>query len=344
MSRPIRIGITAGDMNGIGPEVILKALHGAAWPGDQRAIIIGDHGIMGKQCRKFRLPCPSMWDPAESVIPDDPVVVWNPWPGRDLDWRPGKLSAGMSAAAAEWIRFGTQACLDGVLDALVTAPISKEGFQKAGIHFPGHTEMLADLTGTNRFAMMLFGGPLRVVLATRHIPLSSVPGHITKTLIKETVAITHEGLEWMGLRRRRIAVCGLNPHAGEGGNIGREEVSVIAPAVRELRKKGLDVHGPLSGDTVFYHAASGMYDAVIAMYHDQGLAPLKLAAFESGVNLTLGLPIVRTSPDHGTAYAIAGKNIANPSSMAEAIVQARLLARRKNPWVRGTGMSSPRTS
>lgn len=332
MTRPIRIGITAGDINGIGLETALKALHGVSWPADQRAVLIGDHGIITRQCRALRLPPPPRWDPAMSKTPDDPVVAWDPWPELKLTWQPGRIDRDASRAAVEWIKFGTHACIDGTLDALVTAPISKEGIQAAGFKYPGHTEMLAELTGTRRFAMMLFGGPLRVVLATRHIPLADVPASITKKLVKETVRITSEGLRWMGLKRGRIAVCGLNPHAGEGGNIGREETTVIAPAVRELRKAGIDVHGPLPGDTVFHEAAAGTYDAVVAMYHDQGLAPLKLIAFDSGVNLTLGLPIVRTSPDHGTAFGIAGKNKANPSSMAEAIVQARQLARRRNPW------------
>jgi 4-hydroxythreonine-4-phosphate dehydrogenase len=332
MKRPLRIGITAGDVNGIGLEVTLKALHGVPGPGDQRAIIVGDFNIIRQQCKKLRLPVPSCWDPAESDIPSEPIVIWDPWPGLDLKWAPGRIHVDAARAAVEWIKFGVQANRDGVLDALVTAPISKEGIHRAGYHVPGHTEMLAELTGTKKFAMMLFGGPLRVVLATRHIPISAVPGAITPALIKDTVRITAEGLAWMGLRRRRIAVCGLNPHAGEGGHIGTEDVKIIAPAIRALRKTGLDVHGPLPGDTVFYQAAAGQYDAVIAMYHDQGLAPLKLIAFDSGVNLTLGLPIVRTSPDHGTAYGIAGKNKANPASMATAIEQARLLAGRPNPW------------
>lgn len=336
MSTPLRIGITAGDINGIGLEVTLKALHGAPWPGDQRVVIIGDRGIIRQQCKKFRLPCPPAWDPVEGAVPPEPVVVWDPWPGLDLVWEPGQIRVDAARAAAEWIKFGVQANLDGVLDALVTAPISKEGLHRAGYAFPGHTEMLAELTGINKFAMMLFGGPLKVVLATRHIPISAVPAAITGSLIKETVRITDAGLAWMGLQRRRIAVCGLNPHAGEGGHIGSEDIKVIAPAIRALKKNGLDVVGPLPGDTVFHQAAAGMYDAVIAMYHDQGLAPLKLIAFDTGVNLTLGLPIVRTSPDHGTAYGIAGKGIANPTSMAAAIEQARLLARRKNPWLRAT--------
>jgi len=337
MSRITRIGISAGDINGIGLEVALKALYGLTWPGDQQAVIIGDPSIVRTQCRKLRLPVPAEWNPLSAPTTDDPVVVWNALPGLNLKWTPGIIHADASRAAAAWIRAGVKACMDGTLNALVTAPISKEGFHRAGIQVPGHTELLAELTGTNKFAMMLFGGPLRVVLATRHIPISEVPRRITAGLISDTVTITAQALEWMGLRRKRIAVCGLNPHAGEGGGIGREEIRIIAPSIRRLKQKGIDVHGPLPGDTVFHQAAAGQYDAVIAMYHDQGLAPLKLIAFDSGVNVTLGLPIVRTSPDHGTAFGIAGKNKANPSSMAEAIVQARLLAGRKNPWSRRAG-------
>ena len=335
MSKPLRIGISAGDINGIGLEVTLKALHGVPWPGDQRAVIIGDARIVRQQCKKFRLPCPSSWDPAEGATPDEPVVIWDPWPGQDLEWVPGQISIDAARAAAEWIKFGVQAQLDGVLDALITAPISKEGFHRAGYDVPGHTEMLAELTGTKKYAMMLFGGPLKVVVATRHLPSSAVPSAITPALVREAIRITDEGLAWMGVRRRRIAVCGLNPHAGEGGHIGTEDGKVIAPAVKAMQRAGVDAVGPLPGDTVFHQAAAGEYDAVIAMYHDQGLAPLKLIAFDSGVNLTLGLPIVRTSPDHGTAYGIAGKNKASAASMASAIEQARRLARRENPWRRG---------
>jgi 4-hydroxythreonine-4-phosphate dehydrogenase len=222
--------------------------------------------------------------------------------------------------------------MEGRLDALVTAPICKEGFHEAGIPFPGHTEFLAALTKTRRFAMMLFGGPLRVVLVTRHIPLSEVPQCLTRGKVLEAIRLTAEALPWLGCRRARVAVCGLNPHAGEGGLLGREELTVIGPAVESARREGLRVFGPLPADTVFHAAAHGSFDAVVAMYHDQGLAPLKLIAFESGVNVTLGLPIVRTSPDHGTAFDIAGKNRADPSSMIEAVRNAIFLARRRNPW------------
>jgi 4-hydroxythreonine-4-phosphate dehydrogenase len=180
--------------------------------------------------------------------------------------------------------------------------------------------------------MMLFGGPLRVTLATRHVPLTHVSKKLTTAGILETIVMTGEALPWLGCRKQRIAVCGLNPHAGDGGKIGREEITVIAPAIRKAKKKGFDVTGPVPADTVFHQALKGKYDAVVAMYHDQGLGPLKMLAFDSGVNVTLGLPIVRTSPDHGTAFNIAGKGAANPESMIEAIKWAVQLARRKNPW------------
>jgi 4-hydroxythreonine-4-phosphate dehydrogenase len=259
------------------------------------------------------------------------VVLWDP-ANSDLRWTPGRLVPAASTAAAAWITATVRACQRDELDGMVTAPISKEGFHRAGIHVPGHTEMLAGLCGTRRFAMMLFGGPLRVVLATRHIPLADVPAHLTAAELEQAIRLTAEALPWLGTPRGRVAICGLNPHAGEGGDLGREEIDVIAPVIRSLQKRGLRIHGPLPGDTVFHDAARGDYDAVVAMYHDQGLAPLKLIAFDSGVNLTLGLPIVRTSPDHGTAFAIAGKNKARPDSMIEAVRWAVRLAGKKNPW------------
>jgi 4-hydroxythreonine-4-phosphate dehydrogenase len=225
--------------------------------------------------------------------------------------------------------------MSGGLDAMVTAPICKEGFHKAGIDVPGHTEMLADLTGTKRFAMMLFGGPLRVVLVTRHLPIKDVSKHLTRRRVLEAISIAGEALPWMGWKKPSIGVCGLNPHAGDGGEIGREEIAVIAPAIRDARALGFNAIGPVPADAIFHKAFKGEFGAVVAMYHDQGLGPMKMIAFDSGVNITLGLPIVRTSPDHGTAFDIAGKGIANPASMIQALLWARKLARRKNPWVQG---------
>jgi len=327
MSKPLRIGITLGDTNGIGPEVALRAVYQRRWPAGTRFVLLGPPALVAAQARRFRLPAPPAGTPAARAR----VVVWEPEPTA-LTWRPGTLDPAVSAAAGGWIRAAVAACLRGDLHALVTAPISKEGFHQAGLQVPGHTELLADLCGTRRFAMMLFGGPLRVVLATRHLPLAEVPRALTPAAVEDAIRITAEALPWLGSRRARVAVCGLNPHAGEGGDLGREEIEVIAPVLRRLRQAGLNVAGPLPGDTVFHQAARGDYDAVVAMYHDQGLAPLKLLAFDRGVNVTLGLPIVRTSPDHGTAFDIAGRGRAQPSSMAEAIRWAIRLAGRRNPW------------
>lgn len=327
----IRIGITLGDINGIGPEVALKAVYRTRQPSGVQFVLIGHPEILAEQAAALGLPVPRT-----GKLEDPPrmrVFCWSPVRLK-LTWRPGELDPDASAAAGEWIMAGVDACLRGQLDALVTAPISKEGFHRAGINAPGHTEMLAELCGVSRFGMMLFGGSLRVVLATRHIPLREVPNALTRETVEEAIRLTAEALPWLGARRARIAVCGLNPHAGEGGDLGDEEEKIIKPVISRLQAGGLRVEGPLAGDAVFHLAAKGEYDAVVAMYHDQGLAPLKLLAFDQGVNLTLGLPIVRTAPDHGTAFGIAGQNRASAASMAEAIRWAARLARRRNPWPR----------
>jgi len=321
MSATLRIGITLGDVNGIGPEIALRAIARRDWPRNVHFVLVGSSSIVTAQARSLHLRPPgsrlSVWDPAPALAPA---------------WKPGRIRADASRAAEAWIRAAVAACLDGRLHAMVTAPICKEGFKKAGIDVPGHTELLAELTGTRRYAMMLFGGPLRVVLATRHLPLADVARKLKKKDVLEAIRITGEALPWLGCRRARIGVCGLNPHAGDGGAIGREEIDVIAPAIRSARRSGFNVTGPVPADVIFHRAVRGDFDAVVAMYHDQGLGPLKMLAFETGVNVTLGLPIVRTSPDHGTAFDIAGRGRANPSSMIEAVRQAIALAQRRNPW------------
>lgn len=315
MSRPLRIGITLGDLNGIGPEVALKAVQQLGALRGVQFVLIGSPNAIAPF--PARPPQTLLWDPTPHLAPR---------------LTPGRITAAAGRAAAAWIYFAVRGCQAGLLDALVTAPICKEGFERAGIHFPGHTEMLAQLTGTKRFAMLLFGGALRVALATRHLPLAKVAGALTRTELADTIRLTGEGLAWLGLKQRRIAVCGLNPHAGDGGLLGDEEVRIIAPAMRAARQRGVQLFGPVPGDTVFHQAVAGRYDAIVAMYHDQGLGPLKMLAFDTGVNLTLGLPLVRTSPDHGTAFNIAGENRANPASMVAAIDCALRLARRRNPW------------
>jgi 4-hydroxythreonine-4-phosphate dehydrogenase len=329
------IAITLGDINGIGPEVALKSLHGTRWPAGLRFVLVGSHHAIRTQAEALKLPVPAPWAPDQGP-PSRKVVSWDPTPGARLKWTPGRMVPAASLAAAQWIRETVQLCVSRRFDAMVTAPICKEGFHKAGVDVPGHTEMLAALTGTRSFAMMLLGGPLRVVLVTRHIPLARVPHAVTRKAIVEALQLTAQSLPWLGCRRGRIAVCGLNPHAGEGGDIGKEDIQTVAPAIASQRKAGLRVSGPHPADTVFHQAAHGAYDAVVAMYHDQGLGPLKTVAFDSGVNLTLGLPMVRTSPDHGTAFGLAGKNSANPSSMREAIKLAAYLAGKRNPWRGGS--------
>jgi 4-hydroxythreonine-4-phosphate dehydrogenase len=233
------------------------------------------------------------------------------------------------ADAVDWVVEGATRCLAGELAALVTAPISKQLLRDAGYHFEGHTELLAHLSRTKRFAMMLVGGSLRVSLATIHVPLAKAPRLLSTKRIVEVIELSHDACKRFGIRRPKIGVAGLNPHAGEGGLLGHEEQRIIAPAVRQAVRKGVNAIGPLPADTLFHKAYHGEFDAVVAMYHDQGLAPLKMIAFDTGVNLTLGLPFVRTSPDHGTAFDIAGKGIANPASMIAAINLAARLAARK---------------
>ena len=220
--------------------------------------------------------------------------------------------------ARQWIIAGAKRCLRGELAALVTGPIIKEIVTP----WPGQTEFLADLSGTKKFAMLLTAGKLRVALVTTHLPVSKVAGLITRKKIIEVVELTREFCQKLGIRQPRIAVTGLNPHAGEGGLLGNEEKRIIAPAVKQAH-----AIGPCSADTVFYRAVHGEFDAVVAMYHDQGLAPFKLIAFDNGVNVTLGLPFVRTAPDHGTALDIAGKGIARAAGMIAAINLAARLAR-----------------
>jgi len=297
----LRIGITCGDVNGIGPEISLKAVSSKPWNGVE-FILIG----------------PS----AEGT--------WKvPSAGK---LTPGKITAEASKTAVAAIERAVRGCLDGELDAIVTAPICKEGLKLAGVNYPGHTEMIAELTGTKRYGMMLMGKGLRVMLATRHLPLRQVADALTKENVLEAIELTGEALKWFGLKNGRIGVCGLNPHAGDGGALGDEEITIIAPAIEAARAKGFNAIGPVPADVIFFQALEGKFDAVVAMYHDQGLGPLKMHAFDCGVNLTLGLPIIRTSPDHGTAFDIAGQGIANPGSMIAAIETAIQLAGVSNPW------------
>jgi 4-hydroxythreonine-4-phosphate dehydrogenase len=324
------VGISLGDITGIGPEVTLKALAAGADHDDgTRYLLIGDAACLDRLNAAIGLPlAPFADDAAEGrwwVV--DPRA--NPLP-EGLE--PGAPAA--ARAAVEWLREGAARCLRGELAALVTAPVSKAAIIRSGQPFVGQTEFLADLAGEPQPVMMLLGADdrgrwLRVALATTHVPVRRLAEGLTRDQVRIAIVRAAQACRDLGLLRARVGVCGLNPHAGEGGELGTEEITTIGPAVQDARASGADVVGPLAADALFHHALHGQYDAVVAMFHDQGLAPLKLVAFDSGVNWTLGLPFIRTSPDHGTAYDLAGKNQADPSSMIAAIQLAKQLARRK---------------
>jgi 4-hydroxythreonine-4-phosphate dehydrogenase len=283
-----RIAITVGDPAGIGPEIAQKAA------ADDRV----------------RAAC-------------DPVLYGPP---AGATFAPGVLSAAAGRAAYDAICAAVRDAQSGKVHGIATAPVNKLAFAEAGLPWKGHTDLLGHLTGAAHVAMMFWSEPLKVVLATVHVPLASVPAVLTREVIDNTIAVTARELPRFGLANPRIAVAGLNPHAGEDGLMGNEEQRVLRPAIDAARASGVRISGPFPGDTVFVRAVAGEFDAVIACYHDQGLIPVKVMAFGHAVNVTLGLPIVRTSVDHGTAFDIAGRNVANPSSMIEAVLLAARLA------------------
>jgi 4-hydroxythreonine-4-phosphate dehydrogenase len=323
------IGISLGDVTGVGPEVALKAIAAELPADDARYVLIGDAGTVQRINTQLglKLSIASLGNAPASAR----ILLTNPLP----DPLPEDLVDGSpiaARAAVAWLKDGAERCLRQELDALVTAPVNKEAIVRAGHAFVGQTEFLSQLAGANRTAMMLLGHDererwLRVALVTTHVSIKQVPAHVTPAKIMLAIELAAQSCRDLGLPRARIAVCGLNPHAGEGGQMGDEEQTTIGPTVLNAQRKNFNVVGPLSGDTVFYHALRGEFDAVVAMYHDQGLAPLKAVAFDSGINWTLGLPFIRASPDHGTAYDIAGQGIAKPSSMIAAIRLAKQLAR-----------------
>ena len=327
--KPI-LAITMGDPAGIGPEIIVKALASPRLWSACRPVVVGRLPVMETAARALGagIGFAPVDTAAESAAGSRCLLV-ETGPEGDRVPPPGRASAAGGRAAIEAVTGATHLALDGFVDAIVTAPISKEAIRAAGSPFPGHTEMLASLTKARRHAMMLVGGPLRVSLATIHVPLAQVPSLITARGVRAVIELTWEAVRLFGLRRPRIAVCGLNPHAGEAGIMGDEEQLVIAPAVRAMAKKGVPVSGPYPADTIFHRAARGEFAAVVAMYHDQGLGPLKTLAFDTGVNLTLGLPIIRTSVDHGTAFDIAGKGRASEQSLLAAVELAATMARNR---------------
>jgi 4-hydroxythreonine-4-phosphate dehydrogenase len=331
MSELPRIAITMGDPAGIGPEVIVKALPREDISQVCRPIVLGDVGLLRVVsekigARSFHV----MADPGDISEKPEMIDVMPVSRLKEESFTPGKPTREGGKAMVDYILRAVELATSGQVSAMVTCPISKDLMNQVGYGFEGHTELLAHLTHTKDFVMMLAGERLRVALAITHCALRDVAERITKDLIVKTVTITCHALERdFAIEKPRVAVAALNPHAGEAGLFGREDMDIIKPAVEEARESGLTVEGPLPADTVFYHAMNGRFDAVVAMYHDQGLIPLKLLHFSDAVNITLGLPIIRTSVDHGTAYDIAGKGVADPSSLVAAIKMAAEITKRR---------------
>ncbi|MBI2192764.1 MAG: 4-hydroxythreonine-4-phosphate dehydrogenase PdxA [Planctomycetes bacterium] len=318
MSR-LRIALTMGDPAGIGPEVILKTLQEEGVRALADYVVLGHREFLEQAAREQGgAEVPQAVGSADDLAGGAAVLEVGDRPRGGVPQ--GQVSAEAGRLSVGYVLRAIELAQSGAVDAIVTAPIHKEAILRAGYHFPGHTEILAQQTNTRRYVMMLVGGPLRVALVTIHVPLKRVFSLLTEEAILQTVRITDESLRrYFSCPSPRIGVCGLNPHASDGGRFGDEEERVVRPAIEMARKKGTDCQGPLPPDTAFYQAAKGRFDAVVALYHDQGLIPLKLLAFETGVNVTLGLPIIRTSVDHGTAFDIVGKNQASHASMVEAI-------------------------
>lgn len=326
-ARPI-IAITMGDASGVGPEVIMKALAHAAVYAACRPLVVGDAERLRQAAKICGLDL--------AVVPRHAAAEGSYRPGLvdciDLGLIPpdhpfGRLSALSGEAAYRYVERATDLARRGEADAICTAPLSKEALHAAGHIYPGHTELIADLTDTPEVSMLLVSPKLRVVHVTTHIGLIDAIRRVEPGLVERTIARGHATLVAAGIAAPRIAVCGINPHAGENGLFGYgEEEEKIAPAVLACQARGWQVSGPLPADTLFFLAARGDYDLVVAMYHDQGHGPIKVLGLESGVNVTIGLPVVRTSVDHGTAFDIAGKGLADERSLVEALRQAVELA------------------
>ncbi|GJQ58437.1 MAG: 4-hydroxythreonine-4-phosphate dehydrogenase PdxA [Candidatus Scalindua sp. AMX11] len=329
-----RIGITMGDPCGIGPEVILKALTSQRVGDEVDFIVIGSERVLSRVAENLGLKVKiyslrldrgfsNMVRGATAginVLDLDNISDW------DLSSRKALSESGR--ASVEYIQKGINLAMDRGIDALVTAPVNKEAIKLPGFEFTGHTELLKEMTSTEKVVMMMVGGKLRVAFVTTHLAIKDIPSFINQESIFSTVKITAMGLKrFFHLERPRIAVCGLNPHCSDGGRFGSEESEFIIPAIKQAQETGIDCSGPLSADMVFNRAINGDFDVVVVHYHDQGAIPIKLCAFDSGVNITLGIPFIRTSPTHGTAYDIVGKGVANPGSMIEAIKTATMMVK-----------------
>ncbi len=308
------VGFTLGDAAGIGPEIIVKAFaHELKAP----AIVFGDAGALQRAVRQLgaRLEVRVIASPREARGGADVIEVVQAGAALPASLPMGRVSAEAGQGAYDYLCRAIDAAMVGEIRAIVTAPLNKHAMHLAGIDQPGHTEILAERSGTEHYAMMLANDELRVLLVTIHIALAEVPARITRQAELRAIRLAERACRQMGIARPRIAVAGLNPHAGEDGKFGREDIDAIAPAIAEARAEGIDASGPWPGDTIFMRARRGEFDIVVAQYHDQGLIPVKYLGIDHGVNVTVGLPFVRTSVDHGTAYDIVGQGVADASSL-----------------------------
>jgi 4-phospho-D-threonate 3-dehydrogenase / 4-phospho-D-erythronate 3-dehydrogenase len=330
--RPV-IALTMGDPGGIGPEIILKALRDADVSPLARWIVVGDSRVL--RLAELIVGCP-----LEGAEIRDVLTL------RDInDFAFGRLDASSGAAGVEYVRIATEMCLAGQADAMVTAPLNKEAVTLSGRPFSGHTEYIAELCGATESRMLLASERLCTIHVSTHVSLRKACDLNTDRILR-TIKLGHEAMKLLGFENPRVAVCGLNPHAGEHGLFGAEDERFIAPAVENARSAGIQCSGPYAGDTIFLQASRGAYDLVVAMYHDQGHIPMKLLDFEGTVNVSLGIPIIRTSVDHGTAFDIAGTNKADASSMKQAMrMAARMAANRRRTElatsVPGSGQVAP---
>ena len=333
-----RIAITLGDPNGVGPEVVLKSLTDARMRRYFQPLIVGSLAVVRQHAETLgwnALRIEAV-DRPDADVGRDVLPVLDTVPGESPEVTWGQTTAEAGRLSMRAVELGTDLCRENRVDALVTAPISKEAISMAGYSVPGHTEFIAERTGTDAYTMMMVADSLRVGLVTGHMPIWDVPKGVTVASVLGRLRTIAGALRRdFGVERPKIAVLGLNPHAGDGGVLGREEIDCIIPAIRQACDEGILTFGPFPADGFFAIGAYRVYDAVLAMYHDQGLVPFKTITFEQGVNYTAGLPIVRTSPDHGTAFGIAGQGKASPGSMRSALFLAVDIARRR------AGMAEP---
>jgi 4-hydroxythreonine-4-phosphate dehydrogenase len=330
--KPI-LGITMGDPAGIGPEVIAKALTGRTLRRLCSPLVIGSRDVMQQTVTrlKLKLRVRAVEGHEGTPLRAGEITVLDPLDRPLNAFRPGVAASETGAASVTFIKKAVHLAQVGCIDGIVTGPINKEAINMAGCHYPGHTELLADLTQAKESGMMIIGGPLKIMFVTTHVAMKDLPSLLTQAKIEKGIRLAHMALTTLfGVKKPRIGIAALNPHAGEQGLFGDEEARVIGPAAKTAQAQGILASDPLPADTLFGKAARGDYDGIVALYHDQGLIPLKMVAFGSCVNLTVGLPIIRTSVDHGTAFDIVGKGIADPGSLIEAVKLAARLAQRRH--------------